>query len=184
MPKSRANQPEGGKAQTFRAADFKDGKEQEVLIRVLLQGYSVPTTHGRVDRRYWKDRSDDENIGRKALADALRSGRPLSQYTRELLAALFDSQDDKHPAIKRRIKFEERRRGRKRNNFNDTLIANHIYETVRQGGASIEDGINSAAEQFELGDDRVKEIWRGYGPALKEIFGPLPRSPRKPNRVP
>ena len=50
-----------------------------------------------------------ERYARKAMAHLLRSG-PLTLYDRECLAALFDPNDNTHPAIDRKLVFEPQKR--------------------------------------------------------------------------
>lgn len=68
-------------------------REQKTMINVLLRGY----VEAAYDQRYCKDKSADENRGREALAELLRSGRPLTQDLRDLLAALFDPRENSIP---------------------------------------------------------------------------------------
>ena len=66
------------------------------------------------------------------MAHLLRSG-PLTLYDRECLAALFDPNDNTHPAIDRKLVFEPQKRpkGHPRDYVRDSAIAEFIYNDIR-----------------------------------------------------
>jgi hypothetical protein len=174
----RSDPPTGMSEQEIDQAIVELGeyvKEQKRLIDILLQGYGEPKKGGRRDRHYWKDKSTNENRGREALSDLLRSGRPLTQNLRNMLAALFDSREDQYHGIARRIKFEHRHRGNRRNRFNDTLVAQLIYDAVKSG-AGVEAGVEGAIQKFGLKERMIRQIWGRYRPSLEYLNGALPRA--------
>ena len=159
-------------------------REEAVRIGILLSGYEEPLKDGRVRRVYWKDRSADENRGRELLCSLLRSGRPLTQDLRDRLAALVDPKDSQHPGIQRRIKFTDRRSGRRTNSFNDSLVAMHVYAAVKNG-ATIPAGVASTREKYGFKEtSTVMKIWSRYRRILEEIHGSLDRPSRRKQVVP
>jgi hypothetical protein len=151
--------------------------EREILIGVLLKGYvelknDVPTI-----TRYWKDKSADEKMGREALAELLRSGRPLTRDLRDTLAALFDPRKNHYPGGERRLKFEDRHRGNRPKTILHSLVAQYIYDAVKSG-AGVGDAIEGAVGKFELEERMIKRIWGRRRPTLEHFDGALPPAPR------
>jgi len=152
--------------------------EERNLVHVLLQGYGKRGKNGRESHFYLKNNSAEENEAREILCNLLRSGRPLTQYIRDLLAALFDPREDQHPAIARRIVFKHRPGGKPQNEaFNHTLIATHVYEAVKNG-ATVESGVETAITKFGLKERQIRKIWGRYRAVLETLYGTLPR-PRR-----
>jgi hypothetical protein len=155
--------------------------EQELLIDLLLRGY----VDEGYNYRYWRDKSSDENRGREALAELLRSGRPLTRDLRDTLAALFDPSENHYPGGERRLLFEVRaKKGKKKSKPPKTIlhssVAHHIY-AIAKSGASIGAAVEDATQKFGLQERMIKRIWSQYRSTEEHIFGALP-PPRRGRR--
>jgi hypothetical protein len=148
------------------------GHRQKMLINVLLGGFVKNYTN-----HYWEDKSPDENRGREALVELLRSERPLTRDLRDTLAALFDPKENHYPGGERRLLFELRGVGNRKETILHSSVAQHIYEAAK-GGAGVKAGIDSAIDEFGLQERNVWRIWKLYRPTLEYVYGPLP-APRR-----
>jgi hypothetical protein len=132
----------------------------------LLGGRTVPGKRGLPQRTYLKDGSDEEKEARRALARELRSSAPLNLGLRFILADLIDPDRDE---INRRIRFENRRKGKPSTNaLAEKTIAEFIWSQV-QAGVKAESAINSAKQKFGLGRSRIFKIWSHWQPILKRL---------------
>jgi hypothetical protein len=188
QPHKRSNTPDPSvgdrrhsrrEVQAWKVVVATTPHEERQFVRILLQGYSTTTKDGRSYKHFWEDMSDEENAGRRILGRLILSGAPLTQEVREQLAALIDPNNNRYPSITRRIKFQEKTRGRKHNSFNDTLVARRIYDAVKSG-RTVKEGVDDAAEWFVIGERQIRKIWGRYKPSFEIIYGQLPRpSPQK-----
>ena len=110
-------------------------------------------------------RSQKSETRRLAMAELLRSGLPLTQDFRDRLAALFDpndyppDDDRNHPAINRKLIFENRPGGLKSHHATrKTAIAMYVYGCIRDG-KSENNAQHKAAEHFRMTYSAVREIW-------------------------
>jgi hypothetical protein len=149
---------------------------QEMLINILLGGFVKNDTN-----HYWEDKSPDENRGREALVELLRSKRPLTRVLRDTLAALFDPKENYYPGAERRLLFELRRVGNPKETILHSSVAQHIYDAAK-GGASVKAGIDSAIDEFGLQERNVRRIWTLYRPTMEYVYGPLP-APRRGRKL-
>jgi hypothetical protein len=147
-------------------------RRQEMLINILLRGYVEDYTN-----HYWEDKSPDENRGREALVELLRSERPLTRDLRNTLAALFDPKENDYPGGERRLLFELRQVGNPKETFLHSSVAQHIYDAAKCG-AGVKAGIDGAIDKFGLQERHVWGIWQRYRPTMEYIFGALP-APRR-----
>src|SRR5262249_30235093 len=109
-----------------------DHHRQEMLINILLRGFLE--NHESYTVHYWEDKSPDENRGREALVELLRSERPLTRDLRDTLAALFDPKENGYPGGERRLLFELRRVGNRKETILHSSVAQHIYDAAKCGG--------------------------------------------------
>jgi hypothetical protein len=93
------------------------------------------------------------------------------------LAALFDPKENHYPGGERRLLFELRRVGNRKETILHSSVAQHIYEAVK-GGATLKTGIEGAIDKFGLQERNVRRIWQRYRPIMKDVFGALP-APRR-----
>ena len=137
-------------------------KDQKQIID-LLCGRTVQDKHGLPRQRYLGNGSPDEKKACKALARELRTSRPLDLGIRFILADLIDPD---RVEIDRRIRFENRRRGRQSNAQAEKQIAEAIWSMV-QAGTKTESAVAHAMKTFGLGRSRVMEIWGLWKPILQ-----------------
>ena len=88
----------------------------------------------------------------------------MKQDFLDRLAALFDPDDSTHPAIDRKVIFENRSAGHPHDHVRDSAIAMDVCERVLKG-ATKTTAWEEAAEKFKkrdgkkLSPDRIKQIW-------------------------
>ena len=137
------------------------------LIMALLRGYGVGHKWNYLE-------GDEDKNARAALAEMLRGGEPLPTVIRRSLADLID------PACESdglKIEFVKNlKRGRPHNKrFLKILIACHVQSAV-DSGATVKEGIRSAADKFHLSQDQVRGIWHETKPLLGVLVGPNTRA--------
>jgi hypothetical protein len=138
--------------------------ELESYAKVLMAGCVEDLGDGRPATKYLNDDPGGEvwtlkeRDARISMATLLRSGLPLDQDFRDCLAALFDPDDDTHPAIARKLIFRRRAAGGSRDHIRDTAIAMDVCERVLDG-ATVSTAWEDAAKKFKLKSDRIKQIW-------------------------
>ena len=145
--------------------------QQERLINALLRGFLE--NHESYTEQYWEDKCPDENRGREALAELLRSERPLTRDLRDTLAVLFDPKENQYPGGERRLLFKLRRVGNRKETILHSSVAQHIYDAAKCGGG-VKAGIDSAIDEFGLQERNVWLIWKRYRPTMESVYGPLP----------
>jgi hypothetical protein len=135
------------------------------LIRDLLWGRRINYV-----QTYLKADSPDEKSARTALAELLRGEEPIPREIRHDLADLFDPT---WRANERRILFKKRGgRGASPNVYKNKMVALDIYTAVRRGD-TLASAKTDAADKFGLGDSRVRDIWKEYGPYWARRLGAL-----------
>jgi hypothetical protein len=141
------------------------------LANALLDGY-VEDEKGRLHHRFFKRGSEDEKVARQAIGQIFRGPKTLDRQLRNQLADLFD------PPIsaERELRFAFRKKHT--DHVHNTQIAEHIWKYAHAGD-SVEVGIQSAMDKFEINHDMTMRIWGRYRPLLESAYGPLPRRARK-----
>jgi hypothetical protein len=130
--------------------------QTEILAIVLMSGFIEDLEKGKPQKKYLDD--EEELRARAAMARLLRSGLPLTQDFRDRLAALFDPNDDTHPAIDRKLFFKRRSGRRRRPHVRNTAIARYVYSCICKGDG-VEVAQQKAAEFFGLSPSAVRDIW-------------------------
>lgn len=103
---------------------------------------------------------EEEKEQRAALGRLLRSGQPLSQEIRDVLASLFD-----RSVNGRKLEFKQARRGRNRR---DTVVlgwqvASYVEILRRhEPPLSMKEIVWKATELYGLQKSRVKAFWKKY----------------------
>lgn len=171
MTNSREIDPASSKIDAQLAiAGRRHPEGQEELAFGLLDGFLENGEHC-----YWEDDSAEENRARVALANLLRSQEPLDRHLRVQLAALVSPQGAEVGIVKRKIAFKYVKTGHPRDDYRNSEIVKYIYDLAATG-KSINKAEEHAAEKYELGIRRTKELWAEYRDQLFSIHGPLPRS--------
>jgi len=134
------------------------------LAWALLDGYVDQDHRGRRHSKYFKRGSRDELDARRAIARLLRSKNPLERQLRDSLAALFDPDPPEWEQRKIEIVFQGR--GKPRDHVRNTQIAYHVWDQLDAGG-KVAAAITSAAEEFEVSEEFVKQIWGRY----RRVYG-------------
>ena len=146
------------------------------IAHAHLCGYSRPMKNGLMRKMYFEEGSDWEIQARTALSGLLRSDMPLPREIRESLADLFAPSPPAHSEITRRIKFVARRRGKEREDYNDSQIGFHVYEQMR-AGTTYETAVKATTEKFGFTDDRmVKRHFSRFRKTWELAFGKLSRA--------
>jgi hypothetical protein len=127
---------------------------------------------------FWEDRSPEEKCARAALADILRSSRPLSQFLRNQLAALIAPKGKEVQVVKRRIKFEYVDAGSPNVDYKNSVISKEIYDAIASD-TKVTAAVKCAAEKHNLSDRLIWKIWKYQRPLLEQIHGPLPALVRR-----
>jgi hypothetical protein len=133
-----------------------------IRIVHLLCGRTVQDRRGLPRQSYLRDNSADEKAARRALARYLSTSQPIDLGLRFILANLIDPDRDE---INRRIRFENRRKGKPSNAQAEKLIAEFIWSMV-QTGMKVESAVAHAMRTFGLGRSHVMKIWGHWQPIL------------------
>lgn len=144
---------------------MKDESPEFGLVLALLCGFVEFDSKGLPRHRYLTD-ADQDAQARLNLANLLRGPGHLPQELRKILAALFDSEPDKHPGVEREIFFKKRRSGRANDAMRKSAIADFIWNKV-ESGQSVESAALDASIKFKLERSRIFEIWGAYRPLLE-----------------
>jgi hypothetical protein len=99
----------------------------------LLGGFTIRDQQGLPFKKYFDECEQSEFDAREAIARLLRNNKPLSSHLRQMLAALFDPQNDTYSTfdgcpIERIIVFKQRRPGSPRQDLRDLAIGSWISE--------------------------------------------------------
>jgi hypothetical protein len=138
--------------------------DQQLVIHLLCG--RIVRSKGQVPRTvYLKDGSPEEREARQALARMLRTTLPLDLGVRFLLA---DMTDPDREEASRRIRFENRRKGKPSNAAAEKEVAEFIWSKI-QAGEKTESAIKSVMEEFGLRRSRALEIWSHWQPILKRL---------------
>lgn len=136
------------------------------LIVELLCGRTVHDMHGLSEVIYLEEGSYQELEARRALANVLRSSKPLDLGLRTLLADLFDPDRDE---IDRKLRFVHRRKGKPWTKAQaEKQIAEFIWAAVQEGTKG-ESAFSLAMGKFGLKRTRIIEIWSHWQPILTRL---------------
>jgi hypothetical protein len=120
-------------------------------------------------KRYYSP--SEEKLGRKAIANLLRSQKPFDSALRRQLAALFDFEDEQLPyssfagAMERKLVFEFRRTGK----LDVTLRNLHLasdYRNAVESGLPHQKAVALVCKKYGVSDTAVKKA-RQDNPILK-----------------
>jgi hypothetical protein len=135
-------------------------------IAELLVGRVIRDGRGLPRNEYLKEGAAEEKEARRALAKLLRNpSRRLDTGLRWALAELIDPDEDLNP---RRIRFADRRKGRRSNSLADREIAEFIW-SKRRAGEKTRNIIPEAEQEFGLKKSRVLAIWQKWQPILRRL---------------
>jgi hypothetical protein len=151
---------------------MKDESPEFGLVLALLCGY-VEYDGDHLPQHHYLIDAGQETTARVYLANLLRGPGNLSQQLREILAALFDPEPNKHPAVEREILFKRRRSGRTNDAMRKSVIAGFIWNKVKSG-QSAESAVLDASIKYKLERSRIFEIWGAYRPLLERISNASP----------
>jgi hypothetical protein len=136
----------------------------EQRIIGLLCGRTTRDERGLL-HTYLKDGSDEEKEARRALARLLRTSRPLDLGVRYIIADLIDPDFDE---MNRRIRFENRRKGKPSDAAAEKQVAEFIW-SQRQTGVTMKRTVIDATAKFGLNRSRVLAIWKIWRPILQRL---------------
>jgi hypothetical protein len=108
-----------------------------------------------------------EKDARRALAQELRSLKPLDLGLRCFLADLIDPDRNE---INLQIRFVRRRKGKPSNPATDKRIAQFIAGIAKDDG--VESAVTQAKQEFGLSRSRLMAIWGEWRPILKRLERP------------
>jgi hypothetical protein len=151
-------------------------REQDLLISrligaaegVMLTALDVPDPVLHL-RPLPYPRDEEEKEALRALAQLLRSGRPIDSL-RATLANLFDPD----AGTERKLVFKFRREGGQRSkSFEHKQIAYFIGRAAREDGEGVEAAVQKAMKVYRLDRDTTYKILRRYRSWVEETLGPI-----------
>jgi hypothetical protein len=168
------------------AATYEDDpsfRDDERLAWELLVGFETRNTNNQIIRQYFDPGSNIDMSARTAMARVLRGTEPLHRNLRDVLAQLFDPQDDtpESSLVKREIRFTFRSRGRQQKWIGTNLdIATYIVGEILENPKTLQKVIKGRAmDRFGLSHAQVLSVWRQYS----DLFEPILERHRQTERM-
>jgi hypothetical protein len=152
-----------------------DFEEDTRLGYVYLAGFVSTDERGIPRKRYYPPRSKDSNVCRAALARVLRSDRPLDRQLRDMLADMFEPQEDPYrPFSSRELIAKSRSKHRHQDVFAISHMTRFMWERCR-AGLSPEEAVKEAMDNFDISRVYAYRLWGRHKKIYEAVWGPLPK---------
>jgi hypothetical protein len=151
-----------------------DFEQDAQAARVYLGGYLTFDKRGVPRKRYDPEESEASDYCRAALARVLRSDRPLDRQLRDMLADMFEPQEDPYrPFSSRELIAKSRSKHRREDVFANNHITRFMWERC-PADFSPEKAVKEAMDNFDISRVYAYRLWARHKKIYEAIWGPLP----------